>query len=160
MLQKAVLPFLLLGASLISNEQSDTIAVLATKKDTIVVKAKNDTIQIGSMLIVKKEEAEKPAFKSVIKIGDLTYGDPKDGENGWFKGDMKKTRIEISRAPKKLKNTETNWWILDIGFANFVDKSPNLMWLAANPNVLPYGPGPIMSPENFTLNNKKSTHLL
>ena len=59
MLQKAILPFLLLGASLISNAQSDTIAVLATKKDTIVVKAKNDTIQIGSMLIVKKEEAEK-----------------------------------------------------------------------------------------------------
>jgi hypothetical protein len=159
MLQKAILPFLLLGASLISNAQSDTIAVLATKKDTIVVKAKNDTIQIGSMLIVKKEEAEKPAFKSVIKIGDLTYGDPKDGENGWFKGDMKKTRIEISRAPKKLKNTETNWWILDIGFANFVDKSPTLYWLAANPNSLPFYPGPVMSPENFTLNNKKSTNV-
>jgi len=33
------------------------------------------------------------------------------------------------------------------------------MWLAANPNVLPYGPGPIMSPENFSLNNKKSTNV-
>jgi hypothetical protein len=157
MLQKVILPFLLLGASLISNAQSDTIAVLATKKDTIVVRAKNDTIQIGSMLIVKKEEAEKPAFKTVIKIGDLSYGDPKDGENGWFKGDLKKTRIEINRAPKKLKNIETNWWIFDLGFANYIDKSPNLMWLAANPNALPYGP--VMSPENFTLNNKKSTNI-
>jgi len=157
MLQKVILPFLLLGASLISNAQSDTIAVLATKKDTIVVRAKNDTIQIGSMLIVKKEEAEKPAFKTVIKIGDLSYGDPKDGENGWFKGDLKKTRIEINRAPKKLKNTETNWWIFDLGFANFIDKSPNLMWLAANPNALPYGP--VMSPENFSLNNRKSTNV-
>ena len=157
MLQKAILPFLLLGASLISNAQSDTIAVLATKKDTIVVKAKNDTIQIGSMLIVKKEEAEKPAFKSVIKIGDLTYGNPKDGENGWFKGDLKKTRIEINRAPKNLKDIETNWWIFDLGFANFIDKSPTLYWLAANPNALPYGPA--MSPENFSLNNKKSTNV-
>jgi hypothetical protein len=157
MLQKVILPFLLLGASLISNAQSDTIAVLATKKDTIVVRAKNDTIQIGSMLIVKKEEAEKPAFKTVIKIGDLSYGNPKDGENGWFKGDLKKTRIEINRAPKKLKNIETNWWIFDLGFANFIDKSPNLMWLAANPNALPYGP--VMSPENFSLNNRKSTNV-
>ncbi len=157
MKQKIILPFLLLGISLISNAQSDTIAVLATKKDTIVVRAKNDTIQIGSMLIVKKEEAEKPAFKTVIKIGDLSYGDPKDGENGWFKGDLKKTRIEINRAHKKLKNIETNWWIFDLGFANFVDKSPNPMWLAANPNALPYGPA--MSPENFSLNNKKSTNV-
>ena len=157
MLQKAILPFLLLGASLISNAQSDTIAVFATKKDTIVVRAKNDTIQIGSMLIVKKEEAEKPAFKSVIKIGDLTYGNPKDGENGWFKGDLKKTRIEINRAPKNLKDIETNWWIFDLGFANFIDKSPTLYWLAANPNALPYGPA--MSPENFSLNNKKSTNV-
>jgi hypothetical protein len=152
-----------LGISLISNAQSDTIAVIATKKDTIVVRAKNDTIQIGSMLIVKKEEAEKPAFKTVIKIGDLSYGDPKDGENGWFKGDLKKTRIEINRAPKKLKNTETNWWIFDLGFANFVDKSPTLYWLAANPNspsIYPVTyPGPVMSPENFSLNNKKSTNI-
>ena len=159
MLQKTILPFLLLGASLISNAQSDTIAVLATKKDTIVVKAKNDTIQIGSMLIVKKEEAEKPAFKSVIKIGDLTYGDPKDGENGWFKGDLKKTRIEISRAPKKLKNTETNWWILDLGFANFIDKSPTMYYLAANPNLIRPNPGNFVYPEDFSLNNKKSTNV-
>jgi hypothetical protein len=159
MMQKIILPFLLLGTSLISNAQTDTIAVIATKKDTIVVRAKNDTIQIGSMLIVKKEEAEKPAFKTVIKIGDLSYGDPKDGENGWFKGDLKKTRIEINRAPKKLKNTETNWWIFDLGFANFIDKSPTLYWLAANPNSLPFYPGPVMSPENFSLNNKKSTNI-
>jgi hypothetical protein len=157
MIQKIILPFLLLGTTLISNAQSDTTQVLGTKKDTTVNRSKNDTIQIGSILIVKKEEAEKPVFKSVIKIGDLTYGSPKDGENGWFKGDLKKTRIEISAAPKKIKNIETNWWIFDLGFTNFIDKSPNLMWLAANPNDLPYGP--VMSPENFSLNNKKSTNI-
>jgi hypothetical protein len=31
------------------------------------------------------------------------------------------------------------------------------MWLAANPNALPYGP--VMSPENFSLNNRKSTNV-
>ena len=159
MIQKIILPFLLLGTTLISNAQSDTIAVPATKKDTIVVRAKNDTIQIGSMLIVKKEEAEKPAFKTVIKIGDLSYGDPKDGENGWFKGDLKKTRIEINRAPKKLKNIETNWWILDIGLTNLNDKSPAIDMLARNPAGLPYNQRYLMTSENFSLNNKKSTNV-
>jgi hypothetical protein len=74
-------------------------------------------------------------------------------------GDFDNTDITIKRAPKKLKNIETNWWILDLGFANFIDKSPNTMWLAANPNALPYGPGPLMSPENFSLNNRKSTNV-
>ena len=84
MLQKAILPFLLLGASLISNAQSDTIAVLATKKDTIVVKAKNDTIQIGSMLIVKKEEAEKE-FKTIIEEASKTDAYVYELQNYFYK---------------------------------------------------------------------------
>jgi hypothetical protein len=175
MIQKSLFTFLLLSASIIGQAQTIT-ALINTKKDAIKISLDNfklsidtirtgsdsvltgsDTLKIGSILIVNKKEAEKPAFKTVIKIGDLSYGDPKDGENGWFKGDLKKTRIEINRAPKKLKNTETNWWIFDLGFANFVDKSPTLYWLAANPNALPYGP--VMSPENFSLINKKSTNI-
>jgi hypothetical protein len=163
MIQKIILPFLFIGSSLISNAQTDTIALLATKKDTIVIKAKNDTVQIGSMLIVTKKEAELPNFKTIIKIGDASYGRPKDGEYGWVNGDFKKTRIEIARGAKTLKNTETNWWTMDIGFANFIDKSPTLYWLAANPNsasIYPVTyPGPVMSPENFSLNNKKSTNV-
>lgn len=93
----------------------------------------------------------------IIKSQDSNY--KKDWVSMIEEGDFDNTKITIKRTLKKLKNTETNWWILDLGFANFVDKSPNLMWLAANPNVLPYGPGPIMSPENFTLNNKKSTNV-
>jgi hypothetical protein len=159
MIQKIILPFLFIGSSLICNAQTDTIAVLANKKDTIVVKAKNDTVQIGSMLIVTKKEAELPNFKTIIKIGDASYGRPKEGEYGWIKGDFKKTKIEISKGPRKLKNTETNWWIFDLGFANLIDKSPTLYWLAANPNSLPFYPGPVMSPENFSLINKKSTNV-
>jgi len=182
MIQKSLFTFLFLGACFTSQAQTIT-ALINTSKDAIKISLDNlkigniklgidtirtgndtvlkgsDTLKIGSILIVKKEEAEKPNFKTVIKIGDLSYGDPKDGENGWFKGDLKKTRIEINNTPKKLKNTETNWWIFDLGFANFVDKSPMLYWLAANPNSLPFYPGPVMSPENFTLNNKKSTNV-
>ena len=170
MIQKSLFTFLLLSASFIGQAQTIT-ALINTKKEAIKINlgmdtirtgsdsvlTGSDTLKIGSILIVNKKEAEAPNFKTIIKIGDASYGDPKDGENGWFKGDLKKTRIEINRAPKKLKNTETNWWIFDLGFANFVDKSPTLYWLAANPNALPYGP--VMSPENFSLINKKSTNV-
>ena len=186
MIQKSLFTFLLLGAGFIGQAQTIT-ALINTRKDAIKISLDNiklgnfklgidtirtgndtvlngsDTLKIGSILIVNKKEAEAPNFKTIIKIGDLSYGDPKDGENGWFKGDLKKTRIEINNTPKKLKNTETNWWIFDLGFANFVDKSPTLYWLAANPNspsIYPVTyPGPVMSPENFSLNNKKSTNI-
>jgi len=172
MIQKSLFTFLLLSASIIGQAQTIT-ALINTKKDAIKIKlgmdtirtgsdtvlTGSDTLKIGSILIVNKKEAEAPNFKTVIKIGDASYGRPKEGEYGWIKGDFKKTKIEISKGPKKLKNIETNWWILDLGFANFIDKSPTLYWLAANPNALPYGPGPLMSPENFSLINRKSTNV-
>jgi hypothetical protein len=158
MFKKVMLPFLLMGISLVSGAQSDTIAMLATKNDTLVLTSKNDTIRIGSLLIVTKKEAEDRNFKTVLKIGDASYGKTNDGELGWIKGDFKKTRIEIAKGPRKLKNLETNWWTLDLGFANYHDKSPMIYWLAANPNVLPYGPGPI-NPKSFSLNNKKSSNV-
>ena len=177
MIQKSLFTFLLLGANYLGQAQTIT-AVINTSKDAIKIsldKLKlgvdtirtgndtvligSDTLKIGSILIVNKKEAEATNFKTIIKIGDASYGRPTDGEYGWIKGDFKKTKIEIARGPKTLKNIETNWFIFDLGFANFIDKSPTLYWLAANPNSLPFYPGPVMSPENFSLNNKKSTNI-
>ena len=177
MIQKSLFTFLLLGANYLGQAQTIT-AVINTSKDAIKIsldKLKlgvdtirtgndtvligSDTLKIGSILIVNKKEAKATNFKTIIKIGDASYGRPTDGEYGWIKGDFKKTKIEIARGPKTLKNIETNWFIFDLGFANFIDKSPTLYWLAANPNSLPFYPGPVMSPENFTLNNKKSTNV-
>ena len=177
MIQKSLFTFLLLGANYLGQAQTIT-AVINTSKDAIKIsldKLKlgvdtirtgndtvligSDTLKIGSILIVNKKEAEATNFKTIIKIGDASYGRPTDGEYGWIKGDFKKTKIEIARGPKTLKNIETNWFIFDLGFANFIDKSPTLYWLAANPNSLPFYPGPVMSPENFTLNNKRSTNV-
>ena len=149
MIQKMILPFLLLGTSLVSSAQTDTL----------VISAKKDTVQIGSIIIVNKKEAEDPNFKTVIKIGDASFGKPKDGELGWVKGDFKKTKIEIAKGPKKLKNLESNWWTFDLGFANYHDKSPMIYWLAdpLQNNTSIY-PGPINS-KSFSLNNKKSTNV-
>lgn len=111
-------------------------------KDTFLT-VNEDTVKLGRLQIIKSQDSDhKKDWESMIEDGD--FGN---------------TKITINRAPKKLKNIETNWWILDLGFANFIDKSPNLMWLAANPNALPYGLGPLMSPENFSLNNRKSTNV-
>jgi hypothetical protein len=182
MIQKSLFTFLLLGIGFIAEAQTIT-ALINTRKDAIKISLDNiklgnfklgmdtirtgndtiltgsDTLKIGSILIVNKKESEAPNFKTIIKIGDASYGRPKDGDYGWIKGDFKKTKIEISKGPRKLKNTETNWWIFDLGFANLIDKSPTLYWLAANPNSLPFYPGPVMSPENFSLINKKSTNI-
>ena len=111
-------------------------------KDTFLT-VNDDTVRLGRLRIIKSQDSN---YK-------------KDWESMIEEGDFDNTKITINRAPKTVKDIETNWWIFDLGFTNFVDKSPNLMWLAANPNALPYGPGPLMSPENFTLNNKKSTNV-
>ena len=182
MIQKSLFTFLLLGTGFIAQAKTIT-ALINTRKDAIKISLDNiklgnfklgmdtirtgndtvltgsDTLKIGSILIVNKKEAEAPNFKTIIKIGDASYGRPKDGDYVWIKGDFKKTKIEISRGSRNLRNIETNWFIFDLGFANFIDKSPTLYWLSANPNALPYSPGPLMSPENFTLNNKKSTNV-
>jgi hypothetical protein len=181
MIQKSLFTFLLLSAGFIGQAQTIT-ALINTNKDAIKISLDNvklgnfklgmdtirtgsdtiltgsDTLKIGSILIVNKKEAEAPNFKTFIQVG-ATLDKPNSGVNGWIKGDFKKTKIEISKGPRKLKNTETNWWIFDLGFANLIDKSPTLYWLAANPNSLPFYPGPVMSPENFSLINKKSTNV-
>ena len=111
-------------------------------KDTFL-SVNEDTVRLGSLQIIKSQDSNyKKDWVSMIEEGNFNN-----------------TNFTIKRAPKKLKNIETNWFIFDLGFANFVDKSPTLYWLAANPNSLPFYPGPVMSPENFSLNNKNSNNI-
>ncbi len=177
MIQKTFFTFLLLGISFMSQAQTIT-ALVNTTKDAIKISIDNiklgadtirtgndtvligtDTLKIGSILIVNKKHAEDRNFKTVLKIGDASFGKPNDGELGWVKGDFKKTKIEIAKGPKKLKNLESNWWTLDLGFANYHDKSPMIYWLAdPMPNNLSIYPGPVTS-KSFSLNNKKSSNV-
>lgn len=61
-------------------------------------KDKADTIKVGGMIIIKDHKGD-------------------DGEK-------KKTDITISnRHKKKSSNISTNWWIFDVGFANWNDKT-------------------------------------
>ena len=123
----------------------NTTIDLADKKVSFDIsqKVKDDTLKLGSLQFIKSQDSNyKKDWVSMIEEGDFDN-----------------TNITIKRAPKTLRNIETNWFIFDLGFANFIDKSPTLYWLSANPNALPYSPGPLMSPENFSLNNKNSNNI-
>jgi hypothetical protein len=124
-------------------------------KDTLV-SINDDTIKVGRINIINKSESEDPHFKTLVKIGDASYGKEKGGEMGWIKGDFKKTKISIEKSPKKLKKISTNWWILDLGYANYVDNTEPVYYTA-----IPYN---AMMPKYVTstdlkLNNAKSSNV-
>lgn len=76
-----------------ANAQTDTLAVVT---DTIAP-AKGDTIRIGNILVIKR--------------------DGKKGKDG-------KGTIEIGRTQKKKSSRfTTNWWIIDLGLSNYIDKT-------------------------------------
>lgn len=170
MKQKLLFTFLCLAAGHIGQAQSIT-ALINTTKEAIKISVDNikfsgdtirtgsdtvligsDTLKIGTILIVNKKQAQTvPEYKTTIRIGDSS--------KRWISGDFKKTKIEISKGPKKLKNIETNWWAFDLGFANLQDKSPGIYWTM---DALPNGTFTYQSQvtaENLSLNNKKSSNV-
>ncbi|HEU4469456.1 MAG TPA: outer membrane beta-barrel protein [Flavisolibacter sp.] len=58
---------------------------------------KADTIRVGGMIIIKKKDKD---------------GDKKDN-----------TSVVLSNRKKKSSNLSTNWWIIDLGFANINDQT-------------------------------------
>ena len=70
------------------------------QNDTTIKKETNDTIRIGGMIIIKKPGSEDREVKT-------------DGDNYTV-------RIPKRRKPE---NLTTNWWIIDIGFSGFNDKT-------------------------------------
>ena len=69
------------------------------QNDTTIKKETNDTIRIGGMIIIKKPGSEDREIKN---------------------GDNYTVRIPKRRTPQ---NLTTNWWIIDMGFSGFNDKT-------------------------------------
>ena len=134
-----------------------TLITLSAKAQTDSTNnKKQDTIKIGSILIINKNESEDPHFKTLIKIGDASYGKEKGGEMGWIKGDFKKTKISIDNGRKENKRIMTNWWIFDLGFANYVDHTAPIFYTAIPVNGLM--PRYVMS-SDLKLKNEKSSNV-
>ena len=70
---------------------------VSAQQDSVKTKQEKDTIRIGGMIIIKEGKENKDREVSVNIGGD----------------DVKKKR----------SNVTTNWWILDLGFANYNDKT-------------------------------------
>ena len=102
----------------------------SAQEDTIKTKQK-DTIRIGGIIIVKKGKGNTDD-KVTVKIG----------------GDDDK--------PKKKSKISTNWWILDLGFANYDDKTN----YAAAGSYLVNRPGfPAIDKNDFKLKAGKSINV-
>ena len=80
------------------------------RKDTFL-SVNEDTVRLGRLNIIKSQDSNhKKDWESMIEDGDFDN-----------------TRISIERAPKKLKNVTTNWFSFDLGYANYIDESPQKM---------------------------------
>jgi len=119
-----------------SNHSKTDIKIMGTA-DTLI-SITDDTVKVGRLKIINKQEGNyNKDWQSVLD------------------GDFKKTKISFERSPKKLKDVSTNWWILDLGFANYIDKSPALMYITS-----PFTNNPqYLSSQDLTLKNVKSSNV-
>ncbi len=138
-MQKVILPFLALAISIASNAQRTTL-----------IKINEDTIRIGSIVIINKEVPDSNKdWKTSIKIAD-------SNSNEWV-GDFKKTNIKINTGKKPIKNVTTSIFNFDIGFANYIDRTAPLYYVAM-PQQGTIMPPPLTS-NSLKLNNIKSSNV-
>ncbi|MEO6819533.1 MAG: outer membrane beta-barrel protein [Ginsengibacter sp.] len=101
-------------------------------QDSVKVERKNDTIHIGGMIIVKKKGGGDEAKRVVVAVGNM-----RKSNNG-----------KIS----------TQTWILDLGFANWVDKTNYAN--ATSDNFIVNRPGtPDLVANDFKLKTIKSVNV-
>ncbi|HMK05453.1 MAG TPA: outer membrane beta-barrel protein [Ferruginibacter sp.] len=93
-------------------------------------KEKKDTIRIGGMIIVK------------------------DGRKNGKNKDVKVTK---DHSPKKRSNISTNWWILDLGFSNYSDKTNYP--LVGSSYVIDRPGSPAIGKDDFKLRTGKSINV-
>lgn len=111
---------------------------VSAQEDTTARSQKTDTLRIGNIIIIKKDKGAA-------------------GKKGSFeKAAIEKHKDEFSR--KNSKRVTTNWWIVDLGFANYDDQTNYLNtgnYLVANP-----APGtPAFSKSDFKLRSGKSVNV-
>lgn len=111
---------------------------LMAQKDTLV-SINQDTIKIGSFLIIKAQD----------------YNAKKDWQTMIDKGDFRNTQIKIEKIKTRKKEVTRKWFSWDWGFANYIDatgyKSQSQF---THPAV-----GSPMTAKSFQLNNVKSSNV-
>ena len=113
------------------------------RKDTFL-SVNDDTVRLGRLNIIKSQDSNhKKDWESMIEDGDFDN-----------------TRISIERAPKKLKNVTTNWFSFDLGYANYIDESPQMAYLMGFPSTYPGPPYSkyFVNSGSLKLDNRKSSN--
>jgi hypothetical protein len=106
------------------------------KKDTFL-SVNDDTVRLGRLNIIKSQDSNnKKDWESMIEDGNFDN-----------------TNITIERAPKKLKNVTTNWFSFDLGYANYIDESPQMAYLAMFPPSKYW-----VNSSNLKLDNRKASN--
>ncbi len=63
-----------------------------------------DTVKVGNFIIIKKNN------------GSVSSSEKKENRNNSYE-------FKVERRPRKRSNISTNWWIMDLGFANMRDNT-------------------------------------
>lgn len=102
---------------------------VSAQEDSVKTKQNKDTIRIGGIIIIKK-------------------GDKNDKNV--------EVKVTTDNAKKKKSNVSTNWWIVDLGFANYSDKTN----YASTGSYLINRPGyPALDKNDFKLKAGKSVNV-
>lgn len=120
-----------------SAQEKEITVIGKPSKDTTQPKA--DTIRVGNFIIVQKNDGSKEVNVS-----------------------NKSRNIEINfdrnQSARKKKNINTNWWILDLGFANWNDQT-NYAAAQAGGYLRSVGNGSTPNASSFDLRNGKSSNV-
>ncbi len=111
----------------------------STSKDSVgVAQPNNDTLRIGNMIIIKN--------------GNLKKNDTATNKGVEINNGRKRQR-------KTLTNISTNWFIVDLGFTNFNDKTNYALATASTILVNKPGTGYPLGPSDFKLKASKSVNV-
>lgn len=106
------------------NKLALALLVFFTTQQAFAQQAASDTIVVGGMTIIRKKNDSTPS-RPVVKFK-------------WK--EEKNNNEESSEKTSKKKNISTNWWVLDLGFSQFTDRSDYTSSAIQNP-LTGFAPG-------------------
>lgn len=123
--------------SIVSMVAMVCIALSSTAQST----QETDTIKVGNFVIIKKKGSDE--------VNNGTSKSNRDNYN----------LLRVERRPAKRKNLSTNWWILDLGFANLRDNT-NYGFAQTGSYFKTLRPqdGPV-NENSYRLNSRKSSNV-
>jgi len=123
--------------SIVSMVAMVCIALSSTAQST----QETDTIKVGNFVIIKKKGSD-----------EVNTGTSKSNRDNY-------NLLRVERRPAKRKNLSTNWWILDLGFANLRDNT-NYGFAQTGSYFKTLRPqdGPV-NENSYRLNSRKSSNV-